>query len=153
MTRRRLLCEGPDDLAAVRELALHAFGGSVVRNTSRGAGNPRLIDLRGRSGVSIGLVASNGKSELPRSAATELAVLADQTGPGEDRLKAIGVLFDPDDAGEEAFHAALQESFTSGAPEWTVKSRSSASWSARRRRGEHVFISAIAWRGDAPNLA
>src|SRR5262245_14876748 len=98
MTRRIILCEGPDDLTALREIALFIFKAQKIDTQSqlRGpAGVERKVELRAGS-VAIQIkcserratlaasggstVSPGGKDALPRLAATQLMIEPTQTG-------------------------------------------------------------------------
>src|SRR5207237_651234 len=89
MSARLVFCEGPDDVAALREIALHVFGAKVDRPaTSAGpAGQPGREWLRnGPVRIEIRRV-PGAKSAMPGALADWMAALAPQTEAPDARTR------------------------------------------------------------------
>lgn len=161
MSRREILCEGPEDLAALREVAGRCFGATPLPadRQAGGAGADRRVDLCVAGVHVLRLTAvRNAKSALPHAAATQLATLPPIEGDRtSSRLTALGVLFDPDGDAERVFHAEMNGAFAKEAKDWSfqtleVGARGGAAWIARRAAGERVLVRALAWRADGEVL-
>jgi hypothetical protein len=147
MTRRIVLCEGPDDLTALREIALFIFHGRIEKHVMvSGAGEARKIDLRAGT-VAVEIISSNGKRKLPGLAATTLMTLPAQMGPPDDaKVKRIALVFDPDESLVSAFHNDIVQAIVRQATAWTLTSVAPGAWIARRSPGERVQLLAIGWK-------
>lgn len=155
MSRRIVLCEGPDDVAALREIATGIFRAATPGSAGRAdavmagaAGQARgQVLLAGRARLEIRAV-KNAKSQLAKGMATELAQLPPQVaGDPEQRTRRIAAVFDPDAEGEEAFHRDIQREIARSARDWRLQQVTEGAWIARREAGERLWLRAIAWRG------
>jgi hypothetical protein len=151
MSLRHILCEGPDDLTALRAIAMHAFGAQIDKqNARRGAGaggearKEALLTATARVEVIAG---RSGKSALPKEIAADLAQLPPQIEPqGEATVDKIAVVFDPDGDPEAAFHREIEKNVAAQAQGWTLAPKSPGAWTATREPGEVVEVVAIPWR-------
>src|SRR5262249_21345570 len=140
MTIRTILCEGPDDLNALRELAIYIFGATVEKHAvSRGGGEDRKAVLRIAS-VRIEIIVSNGGKSRLRLLAAKM--LNDQARRGDtpigSQLKRVAVVFDPDEVPETSFHHDMALAITKEARAWalTAIKGTPGAWLARRAQGE-----------------
>lgn len=154
--KRFVLCEGPDDLNALRAIAQHlGWAQSIPATSAPGAGQERRVSLAaGDTQIDI-LVPSKksgatgeGKSALARTVADALRMLPPQVGPGdESSVGLVAVVFDPDDATVPSFHAEVEKAVRVHATEWSFTGGASAGiWSAQRAVGEIVEVRAVHWR-------
>lgn len=156
MSRRIVLCEGPDDVAALREIAIGIFGAAVPRSgassteTRAGAaGQARgQLVLAGRTRIEIRAV-KNAKSQIAKALATELAQLPPQIGgDGDQRIRQVAAVFDPDGEGAERFHRDVEREVGRGAKAWRFTAvKGGGVWIAQRDAGERLLVRAVAWRG------
>jgi hypothetical protein len=151
MSLRHILCEGPDDLTALREIGLHAFGAQLDRQSSQrgaGAGGEARKALLRTATARVEIVAGrSGKSALPREIAADLAQLPPQIEPqGEATVDIIAVVFDPDGDPEASFHREIEKNIAAHATGWSLVPKASSAWTATREAGEVVEIVAIPWR-------
>lgn len=153
MTRRLVLCEGPDDVAALRELALYVFKAIAEKQSIAGTpgGEPRTQKLRAGQ-IAIEIKASRaGKSGLIKMIGESLAALGPQDGPPEEaKVRRIAAVFDPDEEPVTAFHKGVASSVAREAPDWRLVQVGSGTWLARRMPGERVQVRAIPWRAPGP---
>ena len=151
MSLRYVLCEGPDDLTALREIGLHAFGAQMDRQSSQrgaGAGGEARKALLRTAAARIEIVAGrSGKSALPKEIAAYLAQLPPQIEPqGEATVANLAVVFDPDGDPEASFHRDIEKTVVAQATDWTLAPKSPGAWTATRQPGEVVELVAIPWR-------
>ena len=149
MSVRILLCEGPDDIAALRELGTWLLGASVTRipASAGAAGQERKSALTTKSNHRVDLIAASGKSKLPDRVATLLATLSPQVPGDPEETSDIGVVFDPDGGDPDVdFLPAVEAAIAAGAPGWTL-SKGSGSWLAQRAVAERVNVHFLPWRG------
>ena len=146
--KRVVLCEGPSDITALREIAISLFGAKVLRNPpSAGPGgvSRKLLLAIQANEVEITAV-ERAKSGLPEALATQLLGL-----PVEDRatdpnaLERITVLFDPDDESPEKMYARLAAQVSAEAKAWKLEGKP-GDWVARRDASESVALRAVPWR-------
>jgi hypothetical protein len=147
--RRLVYCEGPDDIAALRELLVRFFGASVEPTVTAlpPAGRQRkqclrigaqLLELHAVPEAKSGLWCAAAKllGGLPRVKMTD-----DPDGIGR-----IWVVYDPDGQGADAFCRAIAPAFEKHASQWKLTPGGRADWVAERDPGERVSLAAIAWR-------
>lgn len=151
MSLRHILCEGPDDLTALREIALHAFGAQLDRQgAQRGAGaggEARKAFLRTANARVEIIAGRSGKSALPKEIAADLAQLPPQIEPqGEATVDIIAVVFDPDGDPEASFHREIEKNIAGQATDWALAPKAVGAWTATREPGEIVGLVAIPWR-------
>lgn len=151
MSLRHILCEGPDDLTALREIGLHAFGAQLDRQGAQrgaGAGGEARKALLRTATARVEIVAGrSGKSALPKEIAADLAQLPPQIEPqGEATVDKIAVVFDPDGDPEATFHRDIEKNVATQAKGWSLASKSPGAWTATREPGEIVEVVAIPWR-------
>lgn len=154
--KRLVLCEGPDDLNALRAIAQHlGWARPAAAATAAGAGQERRAILAaGDTRIEIrvpsktGGATGEGKSALARMVADGLHMLPPQIGPGdESSVGLVGVVFDPDDATVPSFHAEVENAVRTHAREWVLAGIGAAGvWSARREAGELLEVRAVHWR-------
>lgn len=119
MKVRTVVCEGPDDLNALRAIAQHVFEAETEAQPGRqggAGGEERKATLRsGESLVEIVVPskgrgdAGDGKSQLPLMVAKKLNDLAPQGGPPtEPYTDLVAAVFDPDDEPEPKFHERIE---------------------------------------------
>jgi hypothetical protein len=153
VTRRIILCEGPDDLNALRAIAQHQRWASAVRGPTAAAGQERQVVLTaGSYRIEIKAPsraqgsAGEGKTALARTTAETLHNLAPQIGPpDESHVSLVAVAFDPDGDTVESFHAAVAGAIQAHAPAWTLTG-AAGTWRAKRDAGEEVDVRAVHWR-------
>lgn len=151
MSLRYILCEGPDDLTALREIAIHAFGAQIDRQGAQrgaGAGGEARKALLCTASNRIEIVAGrSGKSALPKEIAAYLAQLPPQIEPqGEVTVDLVAVVFDPDGDPEASFHRDIERATM--ATGWTLTPKSSGAWTATRQPDEVIGLRAIPWRAS-----
>lgn len=153
MTTRWILCEGPEDVAAVREIATRFFG--AKKDSARGGLSPgagREERLRTPRQALIRLTAvPNAKSALPEQLAAALSGMPPQTGAwGDERVRRLVVLYDPDEEGELRFVGRLGDALRTKAADWTIQGLSSQRGGAwlMRRADAKILVRALAWRAD-----
>jgi hypothetical protein len=155
VSRRMVLCEGPDDVAALREIAMGIFGAVTPRpgvawaeSKAGAAGQARgQLLLAGRARIEIRAV-KNAKSQIAKALATELAQLPPQVeSDGELRTRQVAALFDPDDEGAERFFRDVEREVKRGATAWRLTELRGGVWMARRQSGERLLLRAVPWRG------
>jgi hypothetical protein len=146
--RRVVLCEGPSDITALREIGISLFGAKVLGNRpmAGAAGEPRKLFLAVQgNGVEITAVEC-AKSGLPEALATKLLGL-----PVEDRasdpnaLERITVLFDPDDESPDKMYARLADQVSAEAKAWKLEGKP-GDWVVRRNSSESITLRAVPWR-------
>lgn len=156
MTRRLVLCEGPDDVAALREIALRRFGAaSHAHRTVGSAGRPTGARLSTPAGVALdilcpGVDEPKGKSALPTLLARRLHLLDGQTG-GSDGTELVAVVYDPDAADASRFVAEVLESIGRIAPERRLDVRGSHWWDAVQE-ADIVAVHVVGWRSPGEIL-
>ncbi len=148
MTRSRWLCEGRDDLVALRAVANVCFG---LRPGRAETADGRTATLTGEGVEAKVRVAKNGKTGLLEALKLELEALG-PFDPAEPRpVDRIVLVFDPDDEPDARFHISVDRDL--GSAVWTLSRDDQARprWTAQRSEGEQVEVAAFAWRGsDAP---
>jgi len=158
--RRLVLCEGPDDIVALREIGLSLFGAEVQRNPpwAGPAGETRKLFLTIQGGDVEITAVERAKSGLAGALATKLHGLpVDNSSDDPNALERITVLFDPDDEPTEKLCARLADEVAANAKAWKLDG-SSGDWVARRDAGRDVIVRAVRWRspgevvGGLPNL-
>lgn len=146
--RRAVLCEGPDDVAALRELSISLFGATVLRRptTAGPAGESRQLYLTVGQNEIVVTACRNGKSGLPGLLVAQLSQMPIKDRPEDPYfLQCITVLFDPDDEPSEMMYARLAEEVSAKATAWRLEGRP-GDWSAHRNTDETVSVRAIPWR-------
>jgi hypothetical protein len=149
MTLRHVLCEGPDDLTALREIALYAFGAQIERAPAQvsAGGEARQAILRTGNTKTMIIVGRGGKTRLPVELAADLAQLPPQMSPQDEAaVEMIAVVFDPDGDPEETFHKEIEAKVADAAPGWSLSPEGAGAWIATRGAGERVGVRAIPWR-------
>lgn len=151
MSLRHILCEGPDDLTALRAIAMHAFGAQIDRQPAQraaGAGGEARKETLRTANTRVEVIAGrSGKSALPKEIAADLAQLPPQIEPqGEATVDIIAVVFDPDGDPEASFHREIEKNIAAHANHWTLVPQSPGAWTATREAGEIVELVAIPWR-------
>lgn len=156
MTKRVLLCEGPDDLNALRAIAQLMRWAQPARTAAAGAGHERVVMLRaGDASIDIKVpskprgATGEGKSVLARGVAEELRDLRPQVSPADESyVSLIAVVFDPDAATAAAFHGEVAQAIREHAPDWTLADgATSGTWRATRGADEQpVEVRAVHWR-------
>lgn len=146
--KRIVLCEGPADIAALREIGVSLFGAQVQRNppSAGAAGETRklLLIVQG-SEVEITAV-ERAKSGLPGALATKLHGLPVENSADDlSALERITVLFDPDDEPPERMYARLVDAACASAKAWKLDG-SPGDWVARRNATQVVIVRAVPWR-------
>jgi hypothetical protein len=151
MTTRWILCEGPEDVAAVREIATRFFGAKkdpTGGGSSPGAG--REIRLRTpREGLLRVTAVPNAKSALPGYLATALSGRPPQTGArGDELVRRLVALYDPDEEGEPGFVRRVGDALRTKATDWTIQAHSTCRGGAwlMRREDAKVLVRTLAWR-------
>ena len=149
MSRRTIFCEGPDDLAALREIATRLLGATVLHGMpTGGASLERIAQLQLEEGT-VEVKAGGGKSELARRGALYLETL-----PPVPDIVQVSLLFDPDDEPVERFFASVPRAIHEHAPSWTLVDapERAGCWRATRQEGESIVVAAVAWWGDVEVL-
>jgi hypothetical protein len=146
--RRIVLCEGPADIAALREIGISLFGAQVQRTplSAGAAGETRklLLTVQG-SQVEITAV-ERAKSGLPGALATKLHGLPfENSSDDRDALERITVLFDPDAESPDKMHASLADAVSASAQAWKLDG-SPGDWVAHRDASQAVILRAVHWR-------
>lgn len=98
MERVLIVCEGPEDLTALRELLSTAWGMKTQRGAGSLAGELRAQRMSHET-CSVELRVANGKQDLPRAVREELDRI--RNAPG---ITGLGVCFDPDEQSVEEWH-------------------------------------------------
>lgn len=147
---RRVLCEGPEDISALREIAKRYFQAESITSPTSGAGQERTAMLRTVEGQLVRITAgTGGKSSLPANVATLLAGLPPQQGQrGDDRTASVSVIFDPDDDRASTFYSDVDSTVLRDAPTWQLKEITPGRFRASRGAAERVLIRLIHWRAD-----
>jgi hypothetical protein len=151
--RRLFICEGPDDLAALRELFILIYEATVIKTGKPlpAAGEARSQMLRVKD-QEIELIASPGA----KSGLGDMAALLLEGAPRGDwttdpaAIKWVCVVYDPDEQDENAYCAELSAAIERRARSWNVRQVSTGEWTAERGPFERVLIRAIPWRGPGP---
>jgi len=148
--RRLFVCEGPEDLAALRELFILLYEATTVKSTGvplLAAGEARRQQLRVQH-RQIDLIASQtGKSGLGDMAAQLL-----ETAPRGDwatdpeAIEWICIVYDPDEPDENAYCTELLAAIERRAQSWRIGLVSIGEWTAERGPGELVRVRAVPWR-------
>jgi len=158
--RRLVLCEGPADIVALREIGLSLFGAEVQRNppSAGPAGETRKLFLTIQGGDVEITAVERAKSGLAGALATKLHGLpVDNRSDDPNALERITVLFDPDDEPTEKLCARLADQVAANAKAWKLDG-TSGDWIARRGASHDVIVRAVHWRspgdvvGGLPNL-
>jgi hypothetical protein len=145
--RRVVLCEGPEDITAIREIAILLFEAKTTSTQTPGAaGQPRKLSLN-IQGCDVEITAGRrGKSGLPEELATKLLGLSvDNLGSAPNALQQITVLFDPDEEPRHRMYARLEEQIAAEAKSWKLEGQP-GDWIARRNASETVVVRAVHWR-------
>jgi len=145
----QVLCEGPDDIAALREIACLLFAARIQPFDRRAgaAGGPRSACLLvGQNEVRVS-ASDSGKSKLPSMLATALSQIPPQKqGKDADALQRITVLYDPDDEPAESMCTKLTNQVAAEAKEWALEGGGDE-WRARRSSdGLTLVVRAVPWR-------
>ncbi len=157
MIRRLVLCEGPEDIAAVRALADGHFGwdssneGASPEKRFLSVGEERAYNLVQSDVLTVELRAVPG-AKSAALAAHFGDVLSNNFRDGQ--VEHVAVLFDPDTDTESAEFARLQEVIDAKRGEWQVARQQTqahvAQWSFERRPSDRVTVHAIPWRCSGP---
>lgn len=145
--KRVVLCEGPEDVTAIREIATLLFDAKVQRTPTAGAaGQPRQLFLSVQ-GCDVEITAGRrGKSGLPEELATKLLGLSvDDLGTAPNALQQITVLFDPDEEPLDRMYTRLVDRIAAEARSWKLEGQP-GDWIARRNASETVVVRAVHWR-------
>ncbi|HEY3352325.1 MAG TPA: hypothetical protein VGQ83_03685 [Polyangia bacterium] len=146
--RRIVLCEGPGDVAALREIALWVFHAEAQkRNAAAGAAGEEKRQLVRNGAALIELIAvANGKSGLGPTLVTTLKSLPPGNRPDDEAaVESVSVIFDPDTQSPGLFCAELSAAVAANASDWTLAGEP-GTWVAHRAADEQVTIRAIHWR-------
>lgn len=162
MTKRFILCEGPDDMNALRAVGLiMGWAEPATTATGVGAGQERAMLLKAAAvTISVSVPSKNrgatgeGKSALARSLADNLAALPPRPDPNdESSVSLLSVVFDPDDEPASHFHVQLERAIREHAREWTLDEASSPGVWRAHRSAEEIDIRAVHWRAPGEELA
>lgn len=152
MTQRLVLVEGPDDLAALRELAERLFHVTKAEQPPKPGASRKTI-FQTSAGVRIEIsVGLNAKDGLPKAVATAIRGLPPQMPGDEARTDKIAVLYDPDDDAPGAFEARVDKELNASLPLWAIQRSNFSCWNLRRGQEEPVELSLIAWKANGPVL-
>lgn len=145
MSKRTIFCEGPDDLAALREVATRLLGATSLRGVPTGGASLDRIARFELEGSTIEVKAGGGKSQLAQRGALYLETLPPAPGVAQ-----ISLLFDPDDDPVASFFASVPPMVRDHAPSWTLTDEPSKAgcWRASRDGDDPVVLAAVAWWGD-----
>ncbi len=156
MTKRIVLCEGPDDLNALRAVAQLLRWAKPAQTIAHGAGHDRLSTLQaGDASIEIKVpskargATGEGKSVLAGSVAGELRDLRPQVSPTDEAcVSLIAVVFDPDASSPESFYQEIAATIGAQASAWSLANSAAAGvWSATRAPDEQpVEVRAVPWR-------
>jgi hypothetical protein len=151
VSARLVLCEGPDDLAALRQIATQEFQAVSIKTArGSGAGLAREAVLQTPGGIRVRILGKEGKSSLPELAAAELNGLPAQGAePAELRLSQIAIVYDPDGQTETAFKDEVAKALKDGASAWTIEA-TAGGFLAKRNADEVIDIRLSAWKGPGP---
>ena len=145
--RRLVLCEGPADIAALREIGISFFGAKplpIPRSAGAAGENRKLLLLIEGSEVEITAV-QRAKSGLPEALATKLHGLpVENSSDDPNALERITVLFDPDDEPADKMYAKLADEVAATAKAWKLDG-DPGDWVARRSV-QTVILRAVPWR-------
>lgn len=146
--RRLVLCEGPADIAALREIGISFFGAKplpIPRSAGAAGENRKLLLLIEGSEVEITAV-QRAKSGLPAALAIKLHGLpVENSSDDPNALERITVLFDPDDESPEETCVRLAAEVSANAKAWKLDG-SPRDWVARRNANQTVIVRAVPWR-------
>jgi hypothetical protein len=146
--RRLVLCEGPADIAALREIGISFFGAKplpIPRSAGAAGENRKLLLLIEGSEVEITAV-QRAKSGLPAALAIKLHGLpVENSSDDPNALERITVLFDPDDESPEETCVRLAAEVSANAKAWKLDG-SPGDWVARRNGNQAVILRAVSWR-------
>lgn len=154
--KRIVLCEGPDDLAALREISTFVFKTKPRRTAASASpgGQPRRMSLDCQSGSVVDIVSGAAKNGLPKLLADQLASMVPYSDGEPEWSTDIGIVFDPDnEAPESGFIPSLAAAISESASGWTVSERlANQDWIATRSTEERVRLHPIPWRGTGAPL-
>lgn len=152
MSKRLVLVEGPDDLAALHEMAVRLFQAQKVeRPPKHGASRGALF--QSASGVLIDIsVGLNAKDGLPKAVAGAIGGLPPQIRGDETRTDKIAVLYDPDDDQPGAFAGRIDKQLKTSLISWTIENKNPEHWALRRNTEEELELKSIAWNANVPVL-
>jgi hypothetical protein len=159
VSKRLIFCEGPDDLNALRAVALHqrwAKPDPASSGPPLGAGQERVITLQAGIDLRIEIkvpskprgAPGEGKSALPLAVADELRLVRPQVDPADESyVSLVAAVFDPDEKTAADFHNELTHAIGERAPAWTITAGSTPGvWQVQREAGEQVEVRAVDWR-------
>jgi hypothetical protein len=146
--KRVVLCEGPADIAALREIGRSLFGAQSrpIPLSAGPAGESRklFLSIQG-SEVEITAV-PRAKSGLAEALATKLHGLpVENSSDDPNALERITVLFDPDDESPDKMYARLADEVATNAKAWKLDGNP-GDWFARRDASQAVIVRAVHWR-------
>jgi len=152
MTRRYVLVEGPDDVAALQEIGkrlYNARAGSVTGGTGRAERASTLalgattIELR---------AALNAKDGIPTALCAWLESLAPQVEGDETQHDRVAFVFDPDGDAPDAFVNKIDR-MLKGLPSWTiVRQPEGALWTLARADEPPVVLRGVPWNASGPTF-
>jgi hypothetical protein len=160
VTTRYILCEGPDDMNALRAVALRLRWATTTAATGVGAGQERAMSLRaGEVAIEVSVpsktrgATGEGKSVLARSVADNLRALRPQPSPtDESYVSLMAVVFDPDDKPATRFHHEVARAIREHAPAWTLSDEATPGVWHARRGAEEIDVRAVHWRAPGEVL-
>lgn len=147
MSQRLVLVEGPDDVAALRELGTRLFLAKKKEQASK-PGARRKEAFISPSGISIELsIGLNAKDGLPKAVLQAVNGLPAQISGDEARTEKMAVFYDPDADKPGDFEARIDKELKALASSWKVQKNTPGHWLLRRDQEEAIELRAIAWKG------
>lgn len=148
MKARRVLCEGRDDVAAIRAIGEAVFHARCIEPTNKNHPAGRLQNLQVGESVRIRVEApTGGKDALPATA----AAILDEMPPDatDSELALLALVYDPNGEGRQAFCDRVTKAIEKDRT-WRIEGRLQSDAVAKASATCSLQIRCIAWRDSDP---
>jgi hypothetical protein len=150
MTRRFVLVEGPDDVAALQEIGKRLYN-ARAGGIAGGPGRAERASTLAVGATTIELRAAlNAKDGIAAAMGAWLESLAPQVEGDETRHDRVAFVFDPDGDAPDAFVNKVDRVLTA-LPTWSVVHRAEgATWRLTRADEPPIELCGVAWNASGP---
>lgn len=152
MTRRFVLVEGPDDVAAMQEIGKRLYN-ARAGSVAGGPGRAERASTLTRGATTIELRAAlNAKDGIPTALCAWLESLAPQVEGDEARHDRVAFVFDPDGDAPGVFVHKMDHALR-GLPRWSVvREPEGVTWTLTREGESPIALRGVAWSASGPTL-